>query len=246
MGNVWTIAKREYKHYFASPIAYVVAFVIFVLMGAYFASYIYYAANSMGQFTPTYEPFIWFLGFLFVFALPPITMRSISEESRAGTMELLLTAPVRDWELIVGKWLGAYLFILSVIAVTWVYPIILNAITDPGIDQGLLVTGYLGISLLAAAFLGLGIMVSTLFSNQVATLIVTLLLLILAWFLFGIFAQVIPAPGNTLFTYLDIRSHFEDNFLMGVIDLADIVYYVSLTALTLFLGSVFVEARRWR
>jgi ABC-2 type transport system permease protein len=246
MRNVWTIAKREFRYYFISPVAYVIAFVIFIAMGAYFAAYIYYAANSMGQVTPTVEPFIWFLGFLFVIFLPPITMRSISEESRTGTMELLLTAPVRDWELVFGKWLGAFLFVLSVIAVTWIYPLILNAIVQPGIDQGALLTGYLGVMLLAASFLGIGIMISTIFSNQVATLIATWLILFFAWFLFGVFSQVIPAPGNTLIQFLDLRAHFETNFLNGVLNLTDMVFYLSVTALTIFLGSIFVEVRRWR
>jgi ABC-2 type transport system permease protein len=246
MGNVWTIAKREYKHYFNSPIAYVVAFAMLIGIGAYFAIYIVYAANSMGQVTPTLEPFLWFLGFLLFFAIPPLTMGSIAGEAQAGTMELLLTAPVRDWELVVGKWLGGFLFIISVIAVTWIFPIILNAIVDPGIDQGMLVTGYLGLVLLAAAILGLGVMISSIFSNWVASLLITWLLMFFAWFLFGIFAQVIPAPANTLFSYLDLRAHFEKNFLTGVIDLTDMVFYVTMTALTVFLGSVLVEVRRWR
>lgn len=244
MGNMWTIAKREYKYYFASPLAYVVALVIFLLVGGYFALYIWYASQPMTSMAPTYEPFAWFLGFMFVFTLPPVTMRSISEETRSGTMELLLTAPVRDWELVVGKWLGAFLFILTIIAVTWIYPLILNSISDPGIDQGALIANYLGITLLAASFLAIGIMFSSIFSSQVLTVIVTLLVLIIAWFLLGIMGQVFPT--NTLIPYLDIRNHFETNFMSGVINLTDVVYFLSVTALTLFLGSVFVEIRRWR
>ena len=92
---------------------------------------------------------------LLIFVLPAVTMRSISEEMRMGTMELLLTAPVKDWELVVGKWLGAFLFMLTLLAVTWVFPIVLNFLVTPGIDQGILLTGYLGLALMVASIIAI-------------------------------------------------------------------------------------------
>jgi len=123
MRNIWIIAKREFNHYFISPIAYVVAFLILFIIGILFAINIYFfiqnALQSFGQ-TPEVTIITGVFGFLLVFTIPAITMRLLAEEARAGTLELLLTAPVRDFELVAGKWLGAFLFMLSILAVTLV------------------------------------------------------------------------------------------------------------------------------
>jgi ABC-2 type transport system permease protein len=159
-------------------------------------------------------------------------------------MELLLTAPIRDWELILGKWLGGFLFMLTVLAFTLIYPIILNSLESPGIDQSQLMTAYLGVILVSAAFLGLGVGVSALFTNQIAAAVVTLGVFVFFWWLIGFPAQVLPVGGD-LFRYLDMKSHFYNSLNTGVINLSDIVYYLSLTALGLFTGTAAVEARRW-
>src|SRR5687767_4948921 len=129
MRNIWTIAKREYNHYFLSPIAYVVAFMLLLTIGIIFAINILYfiqnAFQSFGQ-TPDVTSLTGAFAFLLVLSVPALTMRLISDEARMGTLELLLTAPLRDFELVAGKWLGALLFILTILGVTLVYPIILN------------------------------------------------------------------------------------------------------------------------
>jgi ABC-2 type transport system permease protein len=173
-------------------------------------------------------------------------MRSISEEQRLGTMELLLTAPVRDWELVVGKWLGAWLFVLTIIVVTLIYPILLNTLESPGIDQGPLVTGYLGLILVSATFLALGVAVSSFFSNQVATFITTFGVLFIGWWLFRIASQVAGPSTASLLNYLDLSGHFYNTLIDGVIQLNDVVYYLSVTALALFTGTMVIEMRRWR
>lgn len=140
MRNIWIIAKREFDHYFISPIAYVVAFMILLTIGIIFAINIYFfiqnALQSFGQ-VPDISPITGALGFLLVLSIPAVTMRLISDEARMGTLELLLTAPIRDFELVAGKWLGSFLFILTIVAVTLVYPLILNGLVSPGIDQKL-------------------------------------------------------------------------------------------------------------
>src|SRR5512134_3478353 len=131
MRNIWTIAKREYTHYFTSPIAYVVAFTILLVLGIIFSLNLYYyyqnAFQSFGS-TPDVTPITGAFTFLLVLSVPALTMRLVSDENRMGTMELLLTSPVRDWELIVGKWLGGLLYMLTLIATTLVYAFILNAL----------------------------------------------------------------------------------------------------------------------
>ncbi len=247
MRNVWTIAKREYNHYFTTPIAYVVAFMIFLVLGIIFIAILRQSIdNALQQFAsvPDISPLTADLVFLFIFSIPALTMRLISDETRMGTMELLLTAPVRDWELIVGKWLGGFLFILTILAITLIYPLILNGLVKPGIDQGLMMTAYLGAILVGASFLALGVGISAIFSNQIAAFFLSMGLFIFLWWLVGIPAQILPT-GTTIFQYLDMQGHF-NTLNQGSIALADIVYFLSLIALGLFTGTATVEMRRWR
>jgi ABC-2 type transport system permease protein len=243
MRNIWTIALREYKLYFATPAAYMVAFMILLVLGVIF--YANVAAAVFQQFAPGVDVIIGPLITLLLFATPAITMRLIAEEQRMGTIELLLTAPVRDYELVVGKWLGGFLFMLTLVAITWVYPFILNFLVDPGIDQGPLLTGYLGVVLISAALVAIGVAISSLFSNQIAAFFATLGVFLLLW-LISLPSQAMGATGGELLRYLDFSEHFYSTLFRGVIDLRDIVYYLSITALALFLGTVAVETRRWR
>lgn len=251
MRNVWTIARREYHQFFTSPIAYVVAVVILLTLGIMFAlTVLVYSQNALngGFGGPTSAPDISGITgtftFLLVLSVPALTMRLIADENRMGTMELLLTAPVRDWELIVGKWLGGFLFMLTIIAVTLIYPLILNSLETPGIDQSQMMTSYLGIILVTAAFLALGVGASSLFSNQIAAFFVTLGLFIFLWWLVGFPAQYVTS-GSDIFNYLNMQGHFANSMNTGVINLSDLAYFLSLTALGLFTGTAAVEARRW-
>jgi ABC-2 type transport system permease protein len=247
MYNVWTIARREYKAYFASPVAYIVAFLILAVVGGLFTASIFFTMQAMGQVPPPgVQVVTGTLMFLLVFACPALTMRLLSEEQRLGTMELLLTAPVRDWELVVGKWFGSFLFVLTIIALTLIYPVVLNALVDPGIDQGPLLSGYLGVVLVSGAFLAIGVAVSSLFSNQVASFLTTFGILLFFWWIFAILAQVSGPTAGVLLGYLDISSHFYNNLVQGLVELGDLVYLLSVTALALFLGSMSIEMRRWR
>ena len=247
MRNLWTIASREYRHYFATPIAYVVALLVLATVGILFVL-ILWSTNLQAMYgatPPEVGAIVSPMAFLFLFAAPALTMRLLSEEQRSGTMELLLTAPVRDWELVVGKWLGSFLFLLTIIGVTLIFPIVLNQMVTPGIDQGIMITSYLGIILIAGAFLAIGTAFSSFFSNQVGAFIATLAALVFFWWIVGWPAQVMPI-GSEIFTYLELSGRFYNNFLGGIIHLSDVVYYLSITALGLFLGTIAVEMRRWR
>jgi ABC-2 type transport system permease protein len=250
MRNIWIIAKREYNHYFISPIAYVVAFMILLTVGIIFAINIYFfiqnAFQSFGQ-VPDISPITGAFGFLLVLSIPAITMRLLADEARMGTLELLLTAPVRDFELVAGKWLGGLLFMLTILAVTLVYPLILNNLVTPGIDQQLVISSYLGVILVTAAFLALGVGFSAIFTNQVAAFFVTLSAFVFLWWLIGFPAQVMQgSTASEVFRYLDMKTHFYDALNVGSIKLSDLVYFFSLIALGLFMGTTAVEVRRWR
>lgn len=242
MRNIWTIARREYKLYFNTPMAYLVAFLYLLVVGLIFHTSLIQALYQ--QYAPGVEIVIGPMVTLILFVTPAITMRLLAGEQSSGTIELLLTAPVRDWELVIGKWLGGFLFMITLLAVTWIYPIILNNLVDPGIEQGTLITGYLGLFLMSASLIAIGVAVSSLFKNQNAAFFATLGVFLVFW-LIGIPSEA-SGSGPGLFSYLDIRGHFYNNLFYGVVDLSDVIYYLSLIILALFLGSVSIETRRWR
>lgn len=248
MRNVWVIAEKEYKHFFISPVAYAVAFMILLILGIIFyaniVAMITYSQGQAGQ-APDISLVLSPLTTLILFTTPGITMRSLAEESKSGTLELLLTAPVRDWEVVVGKWLGAMLFLVTILALTWFYPIIMNLIVSPGIDQGLMASGYLGILLFSSAVIAIGVMASSFFSNQIAAFFATLGILLVLWMI-SYPAQMMGNTGGEVLRYLDMAEHFYSTFMKGIVDLKDVIYFVSATVLALFLGSVSVEMRRWR
>lgn len=246
MRNIWTISRREYQHFFISPIAYAAAFLFLLVLGWFFNQTLGAAILQAGfqQRVPDVRDILGPMVTLLLFVMPAVTMRSLAEEQRMGTMELLLTAPVRDWELVIGKWLGAFLFVLSLIVVTWIYPLILNQIVDPGIDQGIFISGYLGVILLSASLVAIGVAISSLFSNQVAAFFANLAIVLLLWFIQPASSGA-AGVGSEILRYLNFLDHYL-GFFQGVINLSDVLYYLSLTAFALFLGTASVEARRWR
>lgn len=242
MRNIWTIAKREYDHYFVSPAAYVVAFMILFVVGIVFVSNFSQAAQNFGV-PPGINAVTGPFGFLFVLTIPALTMRLLSDEARMGTLELLLTAPIRDFELVAGKWLGSFLFVFTIIATTLVYAIILDRYIDTGLDRMLALSTYLGITLFAAALLALGVGISAIFTNQIASFFTSLSLFIFLFWLTQFFT--ITFPNNEFFRFLDLNSHYSA-FNRGSIQLTNILYYISLIAFGLFVGTTAVESRRWR
>jgi ABC-2 type transport system permease protein len=245
MRNVWTIAKKELKADFISPVAYVVIFTIVLTLSIFFYSEVYYTVSTQGS-APDIQVVFQLLVFPLLFlAVPAITMRSITEENKMGTIELILTAPVRDWELIVGKWLGSLFFFIIMLAITWFYPLVLNPMVSPGIDQGVLISGYLGLVLLISAMCAVGVFVSSLFSNQIASLFTTLLIIIVFWII-SYPGQLMSGWGGDVLRYLSMPDHFSNTFQVGIIELKDVIFYLSITALGLFLGTITIESRRWK
>jgi ABC-2 type transport system permease protein len=243
MRNAWTIAKREFNMYFVSPVAYAVAFVLLVVLGLFFFGS-FLGSTSFGGApdpTATIGPFV----IIMLFSVPAVTMRLMAEEQRTGTIELLLTAPLRDWELVFGKWLAAFAFTALLIIVTLIYPFILNQYTTPGLDQGALQGMYAGLFFMIAAMLAVGVFASALFANQIAAFFLSMGILVALWIL-GSVLQSANGPVADFLNYLIFSRHYYGNFLSGVAELQDIVYFVSVVALFLFLATRIVESRRWR
>jgi ABC-2 type transport system permease protein len=244
MRNIWTIAKREFNAYFNSPVAYVLAAMVLVVCGIVMALNISYAMQNPG-FAPTGDTVTGVIIFMLVFAVPALTMRLLADETRLGTIELLLTRPVRDIEVVTGKWLGAMLFILTLLAFTLIYPLLLNTMVDPGIDFGLVWAGYIGLILASGGLVAIGILISSLFSNLVAAFLATMGSFVVIWFLLGAPAQMATGQVAEFFRYVDYRGHFL-TLSRGVLELTDILYYASAIVIFLVMSSVSLETRRWR
>jgi len=247
MRNIWTIAKREYDNYFNSPVAYVVALAILLPIGIIFSIIMFVGSqqSAFGGSAPTADQITYWFVVLLIFFSPAVTMRLLSDEARMGTIELLLTAPIRDFELVDGKWLGAFMFTFSLIAATLIFPIIMNNFITPGIDLKMLLASYLGVILVSAALIALGVGISAIFTNQFAAFFVTFALFFFLWILVGAPASFLQQGGD-VFKYLSIGTHFFDSMNRGTINIGDVVYFLSLTALGLFAGTTAIEIRRWR
>lgn len=257
MRNALTIAGREIRSYFVSPIAYVVLTGYLLLAGWFFFNLLarfnmlltIYSAQqnpevlqrlNLNEFV--IAPLLHNLSVVLVILVPVITMRTLAEEKKTGTYELLLTSPLRISEIVLGKFLGAMLFVGLMVLLTGIYPLILMLYGNPEI--GVVLSGYLGLFLLATSFVAVGILTSSFTENQIiaaVTCLVSLLLLyIISW----------PADdaGETiggLLRYVSLTEHFAQ-FVKGVIDSKDLVYFASVIGLALFLTHRSVESIRWR
>ncbi len=246
MHNIWTIAKREYNLYFSSPVAYMMAFVVFPGAGHILFS------QSAGCFRPAglcprRRNHHGAAGDFVCLDHPGDHDPLLAEERRLGTIELLLTAPVKDWELVVGKWLGGFLLLDTIIALTLIYPLLLNQLVIPGDRPGAAAERLPGLGL-AGCLDGGGGRVCFLAVQQPDCSLcdhagrADLPL---------VGAQP-DCPGDRtarekpdLISYLDYSGHYFDTLVRGIIDLKDVVFYLSVTALALFLGTVSTEMRRW-
>ena len=235
MRNTTTIALKEFKSYLASPMAYVVTGIFLVFTGFFFQS-------SLTTYSETsIRGFLGWGSILLLLLAPVLTMRLLAEEKKMGTMELLLTAPVRDNEVIVGKFLGSLGILTAMLALTFYYPLLLMWFGDP--DWGPIATGYLGLFLLGGASLAVGLFASSLTSNQLVAAVVAGGILCALWFV-GMAADLLPEALGEVIGYLSLSYHFPD-FMRGVIDTRGIIYYLSITVLFLFLAIRSLESSRW-
>ena len=258
MRNVLTIIGKELRLYFVSPIAYVVL-TGFLLLGGWFffnllsrfnlmlSLYTQFqggaaAANQLNLNEFVIAPLMHNLAVVLVILVPMITMRAYAEEKKGGTYELLLTSPLRTGEIVLGKFLASFLFVCIMIGLTAIYPVILLVFGNPEI--GVMVAGYLGLLLLATAFVAVGLLTSSFTENQiiaaVSGLVATLLLYIIGWP-----AETAGEVLGPLLRYLSVIDHFAE-LVRGVVDTRALVYFMSLITLSLFLTQRSVESLRWR
>lgn len=236
--NIKTIFTKELRSYFNSPVAYIVMIVFMAISGFLFTmSFFQINIASMREFFGSF--FIQLV--LFVVFIPAITMRSFSEEKKQGTLELLLTKPVTDIELILGKYLSALTLIVITLSPTVLYFIIIKMIGP--IPFWPFLTSLLGYILMSAFFIGIGVFVSSLTENQIIAFIVSVLIC-LFFFLFGKLLIVFPTSVVSFFEYLTTDYHLS-NISRGVIDSRVLIYYFSMIFFTIFLTKVSLESRKW-
>ena len=237
MRTVRAVAWKEIQIFFLSPTAYIVGLIFLALTGFFFTI-------DLGDPFPeaTLSPFFQWTVVIFILLAPTLTMRLIAEESKLGTIELLLTAPVRDWEIIIGKYLASLFFLLFLLSMTGFYVILLFVFASP--DSGPIYAGYVGLALYGAAALAIGMLTSTMTNNQIVAAVVAMGILLVLFFTYQA-ADVIGGIPGEIIVELGMKTHFDD-FDRGVIDTKHVVYYLSVIAFFLFLSVRTLESRRWR
>lgn len=227
MGTTLAVARREFRSFFNSPVAYIVLGGFLLTAGWLYFSTLFVAGQA------SLRGFFAVAPVLFVVFAPAVTMRLLAEERKSGTLELLLTLPVHDWQVVGGKFLAAMGMVGVGLLLTLPYPLSVAALTAPGasFDWGPVVMGYVGLVLLASSFLALGLWASALSRNQIVGFIVGLLLCF-AFYAVDKFAVVLPQTLAALFQYLSVDYHF-DNIARGVLDTRDVLFYVTLTTVGL-------------
>lgn len=237
MNNTLTIAWKETKAYFTTPTAYIVGAMFLVLTGIFFVFDMTrpFAEASVRNFVSWASLFIMFLA-------PLLTMRLLAEEQKLGTLELLLTAPVRDWEVVLGKYIASFITLLVVIVFTLYYVILLYWFSTP--DTGPILSAYFGLVLYGTAALAIGIMASSLSGNQIVAAVVGIGILLTLSFIDRI-AAIVEGLASDVLTAISMNAHFTD-FSRGVIDTSHVIYYISMAAVFLFVAVRSLETRRWR
>jgi ABC-2 type transport system permease protein len=230
------ISRREIRTYFNSPVAYIVVPVFVIITGYLFFTQLFLEkqADMRGFFN--------IMPLLFMFMIPAITMRLLADEKSSGTLELLITMPVRDWEVVVGKFLAAMALLCTAIGLTMVFAITVKSLGP--LDRGPAIGGYLGLVLMGGAYVSIGVMASALTRNSIVSFIVAFAISF-ALYLLGRLTQFLPQSLQKLVAFLSIDGHFE-NIGRGVVDSRDVIYYLSVMTVCLLIATLSLESRRWK
>jgi ABC-2 type transport system permease protein len=235
LSNILAIFRREVRSYFDSPVAYVVIVVFLAIIGWFFTSSLF--LMNVASLRVVFE----LVPLVYLFFIPAITMRLLAEEKKSGTLELLTTKPVRDVEIVLGKFFAAWALLAAALLPTLLY---LAAILALGsIDVGPVITGYVGLLLMGAVYIGLGLFASSLTENQIVAFIVGFLMM-LVLFLLSRLLMYVPDSLATTVEFLGVDYHFS-NIARGVIDSRDVIYFCSLIVFSLYLSTVSLERRKW-
>ena len=253
MNNILAIANKELRSYFASPIGYIVLGFFALLYGWFYVTILRYFVQqsmSMNQFGPQsmninqqmIRLLLQNVTVLLLFVLPMITMRTYSEEKRSGTIELLLTSPLTDFQIIMGKFLGALALYAMMLLITMVHIGLLFIYGKP--EWKPIVSAYLGLFLMGGCFISAGLFISSLTKNQIVAVMATFAVFLFLWVI-NLIGSFSGPQVEKITSYLSIIEHFDD-FAKGVIDTTHVIYYLSFMTFGLFLTAKSVDSERWR
>jgi ABC-2 type transport system permease protein len=256
MRNIVAIAHKELKSYFSGPIAYIAIGLWALLYGYFFVAILQFFVrrgmqmNQMGMQGPQsmnvnqelIRPLLQNVTIMILFVMPMVTMRTYSEEKRSGTIELLLTSPLTDFQIIMGKFVGAMALYAVMLLVTTIHIGLLFIYGNP--EWKPIVTAYLGLFLLGGCFISMGLLISSLTKNQIVAGMVTFAVFLLLWIITWIGSFSGPTVDQ-LTQYLSIIDHLDD-FSKGVVDTKHVIYYLSFITFGLFLTAKSVDSERWR
>jgi len=257
MINIWAIAYKEIRNYFVSPVAYVVLAGFLLLCGWFFWIYLLQFSTMVSMYAQFQQPqmlaqlnlndmvmapLLQNMVIIFLIMMPLVTMRLFAEERALGTDELLLTSPIDTLEITLGKFLGAGLFFVVMLGCTLLYPAILMYYGDPEI--GSIITGYLGILLVGLSFIALGLFTSTLTNNQIVAAVSSFVILLL-FFAIGWPANTVGETAGAILSYLSLTEHLQQ-MIEGLVVSSDVIYFLSVIAVALFLSQRSLESLRWR
>ena len=236
MSPALVISRREIRTYFNSPVAYIVVTVFTVITGYLFFTQLFLEKQA------ELRQLFGFMPFLFMFMVPAVTMRLLADERSSGTLELLSTMPVRDWEVVVGKFLAALALVCTAVGLTLAFAITVRLLGP--LDRGPAIGGYIGLVLMGGAFVAIGVMCSAFTRNSIVAFIAAFGISF-ALYLFGKLTQFMPESLQPIVSFLSIDGHFE-NISRGVIDTRDVVYYLSIISACLLLATTSLDSRRWK
>lgn len=255
MKKMWALYKKEIRSYFISPVAYVIIFIFLIIAGFFFFAMMsefstkaaYFGGNpeylqyfNVGEYV--IRPLFGNLAVIMLFIIPILTMRLIAEEKRSGTLKLLLSYPIRDIDVLLAKFFAAQTILVIMFILTFPIPIFLFAYGDP--EWGVIVTNYIGVILMAGAFVALGLFASSVTERQVVAAVITFGTLIIIWVI-NWAKDIAGFTAGAILDDISLLSHFE-NFTKGVIVTHDVVYYILFTFFFLFLALVALQSRSWR
>ncbi|MBS1516897.1 MAG: ABC transporter permease subunit [Bacteroidetes bacterium] len=235
MKNILTIFKKELRSYFNSPVAYIVIVVFLIITGWFFTSNLFIGG------VVTMRNVFDIIPFIFLFFIPAISMRTFSEEKKSGTIELLLTKPISDMDIVLGKFFSTLTLTAIAIAFTLFYVVSLTFLGP--IDTGSIIGAYIGLLLMSGVYIGIGIFASSLTENQVVAFIISFLI-VFGLFLLNKVLVFLPTELASILEYISVDYHFS-NIARGVIDSRDIIYYLSGITIFLLLTRTSLESRRW-
>ena len=235
--KILAIIKRELQSYFFSPVAYIVFSAFLLVVGYLF--WVFLLSSSIASL----EPMLYNAAFVLLIASPVLTMRLISEEKKNKTIELLLTSPITPTEIIIGKFLASLILYCILFIITFEFPFIISHYS-PEFDWGPVFSGYLGMILLGSAYISVGLFASTISENQIISAMSSFGILLLFWF-FGWAKEVFDNAFGQILGNLSIFDRYTD-FLRGIIDTGNVIFFIVFTFIWLFLASRVLESDRWR